>query len=128
MTEPLSLTLILVGIVVVVALLFDFVNGFHDAANAIATIVVTRTLTPFQAVLMAGAANFIGYFFFGTAVAKMIGHGVVHIESVTLTLLLATLIGAIAWDIIAWYFGGGVWRPQRGSELSKAMGLEAANV
>jgi PiT family inorganic phosphate transporter len=100
-----SLTFTLVVIVVAVALLFDFVNGFHDAANAIATIVVTRTLTPAQAVLMAGIANFIGYFIFGTAVAKMIGKGVVHIEQVTLPLLLATLAGAVLWNILTWLLG-----------------------
>jgi inorganic phosphate transporter, PiT family len=100
-----SLTLTLVAIVVVVALVFDFCNGFNDAANAIATIVVSKTLNPVQAVILAACSNFAGCFIFGTAVAKMIGHGVVHIENVTLTLLLATLAGAIVWDIIAWYFG-----------------------
>ncbi len=100
-----STTFLFVVIVVVVALLFDFVNGFHDAANAIATIVVTRTLTPGQAVLMAGIANFIGYFIFGTAVAKMIGKGVVHIEQVTLPLLLATLAGAVLWNVLTWLLG-----------------------
>jgi PiT family inorganic phosphate transporter len=97
--------LLMVAIVVVVALVFDFLNGFHDAANAIATIVVSRTLTPVQAVLLAGAANFIGYFTFGTAVAKMIGKGVVHVEQVTLPLLLATLAGAIVWNILTWLLG-----------------------
>ncbi len=100
-----SLTLTLVVIVVVVALVFDFCNGFNDAANAIATIVVSKTLNPIQAVILAACSNFAGCFIFGTAVANMIGHGVVHIEHVTLTLLLATLAGAIFWDIIAWYLG-----------------------
>jgi inorganic phosphate transporter, PiT family len=100
-----SLTLILVIVVVVVALTFDFCNGFNDAANAIATIVVSKTLNPGQAVILAACSNFAGCFIFGTAVANMIGHGVVHVEHVTLTLLLATLVGAIVWDIIAWYFG-----------------------
>jgi PiT family inorganic phosphate transporter len=98
-------TLTIVVIVVVVALLFDFVNGFHDAANAIATVVASKALTPGQAVLLAGAANFIGYFIFGTAVAKMIGKGVVHIEQVTLTLLIATLAGAIIWNVLTWLLG-----------------------
>ncbi|HAR64576.1 MAG: inorganic phosphate transporter [Candidatus Margulisiibacteriota bacterium] len=98
-------TLTLVIIVIIVALMFDFVNGFHDAANAIATIVVTRTLTPLQAVILAGCANFVGYFAFGTAVAKMIGNGVVNIEFVTLPLILATIVGAIIWNIITWIFG-----------------------
>ena len=96
---------VLVVVVVVIALLFDFVNGFHDAANAIATIVISKTLTPLQAVLLAGVSNFIGYFVFGTAVAKMIGKGVVHVEQVTLPLLLATLVGAIIWNVITWLLG-----------------------
>jgi inorganic phosphate transporter, PiT family len=96
---------IIVSVVVVAALVFDFVNGFHDAANAIATIVVSKTLTPLQAVIMAGMANFIGYFAGGTAVAKMVGKGVVHIEHVTLALLLATLMGAILWNLFTWILG-----------------------
>jgi inorganic phosphate transporter, PiT family len=95
----------LVVVVVIVALAFDFVNGFHDAANAIATIVVSKTLTPLQAVILAGTANFIGYFTFGLAVATMIGKGVVHIDQVTLPLLLATLLGAVAWNILTWLLG-----------------------
>jgi inorganic phosphate transporter, PiT family len=98
-------TFAIVVIVVIVALMFDFVNGFHDAANAIATVVVSKALTPGQAVLLAGASNFIGYFIFGTAVANMIGKGVVHVEQVTLTLLLATLAGAIVWNILTWLLG-----------------------
>jgi inorganic phosphate transporter, PiT family len=96
---------VLVVIVVVVALIFDFVNGFNDAANAIATIVVSKTLTPFQAVLLAGASNFIGYFLFGTAVARMIGKGVVHFDQVTLPLIFSALIGAVIWQIITWRLG-----------------------
>lgn len=95
----------LVVIVVVVALLFDFVNGFNDSANAIATIVVSKTLTPFQAVCMAAVANFIGYFLFGTAVAKMIGKGVVQFDQVTLPLIFAALIGAVVWQVITWRMG-----------------------
>jgi inorganic phosphate transporter, PiT family len=98
-------TFSLVVIVVIVALIFDFVNGFHDAANAIATIVVSKTLTPLQAVALAGAANFIGYFTFGLAVATMIGKGVVHMNQVTLPLLLATLLGAVLWNIFTWLLG-----------------------
>lgn len=96
---------VLVLVIVIAALLFDFINGFHDAANAIATIVVSKTLTPLQAVIMAGAANFIGYFWFGTEVAKMIGKGVVQIDNVTLTVILATLTGAIIWNIFTWILG-----------------------
>ncbi|HUI92174.1 MAG TPA: inorganic phosphate transporter [Chitinivibrionales bacterium] len=95
----------LVVVIVIIALLFDFVNGFHDAANAIATVVVTRTLTPGQAVLMAGLANFIGYFTFGVAIAKTVGKGIVHIDHVTLTVVLAALCGAIIWNIITWLIG-----------------------
>jgi PiT family inorganic phosphate transporter len=98
-------TFTLVVIVVIVALIFDFVNGFHDAANAIATIVVSKTLTPLQAVILAGASNFVGYFAFGLAVATMIGKGVVHINQVTLPLLLATLLGAVLWNIFTWLLG-----------------------
>lgn len=91
--------------IICLALLFDFLNGFHDAANAIATIVVTRTLTPFQAVLLAGAANFVGYFIFGVAIANTIGKGVVDLKYVTLTFVLAALIGAIIWNILTWLLG-----------------------
>jgi PiT family inorganic phosphate transporter len=98
-------TFALVVIVVVIALLFDFVNGFHDAANSIATVVVTRTLTPGQAVLMAGAANFIGYFAFGVAIAKTVGKGIIQIDHVTLPVVLAALVGAIIWNMITWYLG-----------------------
>jgi PiT family inorganic phosphate transporter len=106
-----SSVLILVTIIVASALIFDFLNGFHDAANTIATIVVTRTLSPLTAVLLAGAANFIGYFTFGTAVAKTIGMGVVHLDMASLTatlplrLILAALIGASLWNITTWILG-----------------------
>ncbi len=93
------------ALVIFLALMFDFLNGFHDAANAIATIVISRTLTPFQAVILAGFANFIGYFVFGVAIAKMIGKGVVQIETITLPLLLGALIGAILWNILTWIWG-----------------------
>jgi inorganic phosphate transporter, PiT family len=98
-------TFTLVVVVIVIALIFDFVNGFHDAANAIATIVVSKTLTPLQAVALAGTANFIGYFAFGLAVATMIGKGVVHIDQVTLPILLTTLLGAVLWNILTWLLG-----------------------
>jgi inorganic phosphate transporter, PiT family len=99
------LTLISLIIVVSAALIFDFLNGFHDAANTISTIVVTRTLTPGAAVLMAGAANFIGYFAFAHEVAKTIGKGVVMLDSVTLPLILGALAGAIVWNLITWLLG-----------------------
>jgi len=91
--------------IIVLALVFDFLNGFHDAANAIATIVVTKTLSPFQAVLLAGFANFVGYFVFGVAVAEMIGKGIVNIDFITLPLILAALVGAIIWNIMTWILG-----------------------
>jgi inorganic phosphate transporter, PiT family len=100
-----SSALTLVIIIVAVALIFDFLNGFHDAANTIATIVVTKTLTPLQAVILAGASNFIGYFAFGTAVAATIGKGVVHMETATLPLILAALIGATLWNLATWLLG-----------------------
>ncbi len=103
-----TLTILLV-VVIAVALLFDFLNGFHDAANAIATIVVTRALTPFQAVIMAGLANFIGFFFVGTAIAKTIGKGVVDISLIPhdmlLPLLFSALLGAVIWNLITWLLG-----------------------
>jgi PiT family inorganic phosphate transporter len=103
-----TLSIILIA-VIAIALVFDFLNGFHDAANAIATIVVTRTLTPVQAVILAGFANFIGYFTLGTAIAKTIGKGVVHINLIPadmlLPLLFSALMGAVIWNIITWLLG-----------------------
>lgn len=96
---------VLVTVIIIASLLFDFINGFHDAANSIATIVVSKTLTPLQAVIMAGLANFLGYFWFGTEVAKMIGKGVVQIDDVTLLVILATLVGAVMWNIATWLLG-----------------------
>ena len=87
------------------ALLFDFVNGFHDSANAIATVVGTRTLKPLHAVSIASIANFIGPFIFGTAVASTVGKGIIKPEFSTTEVILAGLIGAIVWNIITWYFG-----------------------
>ena len=87
------------------ALFFDFVNGFHDSANAIATIVGTRVLKPLHAVSMAAIANFAGPFVFGTAVAATVGKGIIQPEFSTIYVILAGLIGAIVWDLITWYFG-----------------------
>ena len=87
------------------ALLFDFVNGFHDSANAIATVVGTRTLRPLHAVTMASITNFIGPFIFGTAVAVTVGKGIIRPEFATTEVILAGLIGAIIWNLITWYFG-----------------------
>jgi PiT family inorganic phosphate transporter len=98
-------SLALVGVIVLVALAFDFINGFHDAANSIATIVSTRVLTPFWAVVWAAFFNFSAAFLFGTAVAKTVGAGMVHLEFVTPWVILAGLVGAITWDLITWWFG-----------------------
>jgi inorganic phosphate transporter, PiT family len=88
-----------------IALIFDYINGFHDAANSIATVVSTRVLTPGQAVVWAAFFNFIAAFGFGTAVARTIGNGMIDIALVTFGVIFAGLIGAIAWDLITWYFG-----------------------
>src|SRR6476620_2345883 len=88
-----------------VALVFDYINGFHDAANSIATVVSTRVLSPGKAVVWAAVFNFIAAFTFGTAVAKTVGSGLVDIRIVTFAVIFAGLIGAIVWDLITWYFG-----------------------
>src|SRR5436190_4431534 len=92
-------------LIITVALIFDYINGFHDAANSIATVVATRVLTPFQAVLWAAFFNFISAFTFGTGVASTMGKGYVDIKKVTLEVILAGLIGAILWDLITWWQG-----------------------
>ena len=97
--------LALVILVIVVALVFDYINGFHDAANSIATVVSTRVLSPGQAVIWAAFFNFVAAFVFGTAVAKTVGSGMVDIKIVTSSVILAGLIGAIVWDLITWYYG-----------------------
>src|SRR5712692_2073593 len=98
-------SLLLVGIIVLVALAFDFINGFHDAANSIATVVSTRVLRPFWAVVWAAFFNFSAAFLFGTAVAKTVGAGMVHLEFVTPWVILAGFVGAIVWDLITWWLG-----------------------
>ena len=96
--------LILVIVVVLLGVIFEYVNGFHDAANAIATVVATRVLTPLQAVLMAGTLNLVGALS-GVAVAKTVGNGIVDAKVVTQDLVVAALIAAIAWDLLTWWFG-----------------------
>jgi PiT family inorganic phosphate transporter len=91
--------------IVSVALIFDFINGFHDSANSIATIVSTRVLSPVAAVVWAAFFNFVAAFGFGTAVAKTIGSGLIDISIVDPLVVLAGLIGAILWDLATWYFG-----------------------
>ena len=97
--------LALIGLIVVVALSFDFLNGFHDAANSIATVVSTRVLSPAQAVLWAAFFNFVAAFVIGTHVANTVGKGMVDPAGITLYVILASLIGAIFWDLITWYYG-----------------------
>src|SRR5437899_4964502 len=91
--------------VIILSLAFEFSNGWHDAANSIATVVSTRVLTPFRAVVWAAFWNFIAAFVFGTAVAKTIGKGMVHIEMVDQKVLLAGLLGAIGWNLITLTLG-----------------------
>jgi inorganic phosphate transporter, PiT family len=95
----------LVVFIVLVALVFDFINGFHDAANSIATVVSTRVLTPLQAVAWAAFFNFVAAFGFGVNVARTVGKGIVHPEAVDARVILAGLVGAIVWNLITWYGG-----------------------
>jgi inorganic phosphate transporter, PiT family len=92
-------------LVISVALLFDFLNGFHDAANSIATVVTTRVLTPMQAVAWAAFFNFVAAFGFGTAVAKTIGKGMIDVTAVDIRVIFCALVGAIVWDILTWWWG-----------------------
>jgi len=91
--------------IIAVALVFDYINGFHDAANSIATIVATRVLTPLQAVVWAAFFNFVAAFLFGTAVAKTVGKGFVDLSLVTPHVILCGLAGAILWDLLTWWLG-----------------------
>ena len=88
-----------------VALIFDYINGFHDAANSIATVVSTRVLSPGKAVIWAAFFNFVAAFTFGTAVARTVGAGMIDIRIVTFSVIFGGLAGAIVWDLITWYFG-----------------------
>src|SRR5499425_239671 len=88
---------------ILTALVFDYLNGFHDAANSIATVVSTRVLSPLQAVAWAAFFNFVAAFTFGTAVANTVGKGFVDITLVTPYVILAGVVGAIAWDLITWW-------------------------
>jgi inorganic phosphate transporter, PiT family len=92
-------------VIVAVALVFDFINGFHDSANSIATVVSTRVLSPGVAVLWAAFFNFVAAFVVGTAVAKTIGKGLIDISVVDPHVILGALLGAIVWDLITWYLG-----------------------
>ena len=90
---------------VLVALVFDFLNGFHDSANSISTVVSTRVLSPKYAVLWAAFFNFVAAFLIGTQVAHTIGRGIIHLDIVDNILILSALSGAIIWNIITWYYG-----------------------
>ncbi|MCL5036765.1 MAG: inorganic phosphate transporter [Chloroflexi bacterium] len=91
--------------VVVISLIFDFVNGFHDSANIVAVMISTRVLSPIWALSIAASAEFLGPFLFGTSVAKTIGKDIVDPTLITAWVIIAALIGAIAWNLITWYFG-----------------------
>ena len=95
----------IVVVLVLVALAFDFMNGFHDAANSIATVVSTRVLTPYQAVMLAAFFNFIAVFVFQLSVATTIGRGIIDPGVVDHYLVFGALVGAISWNIITWYYG-----------------------
>ena len=100
-----TIALTTIVVIVIFALVFDYINGFHDAANSIATVVSTRVLSPAQAVMWAAFFNFIAFIFFGTEVAKTVGSGMIELSAVNYAVILAGLIGAIVWNLITWYFG-----------------------
>jgi PiT family inorganic phosphate transporter len=100
-----DVTVTYVLVIIGVALVFDFINGFHDSANSIATVVSTRVLSPGVAVFWAAFFNFIAAFTIGTAVAKTISKGLIHPEVIDANVILAGLIGAIVWDLITWWVG-----------------------
>src|SRR5450432_4113590 len=92
-------------LVLLVALVFEYTNGFHDTANSIATVVSTKVLTPRQAILLAVVTNLVGAIFIGTTVAKTIGSGLVDTEVVTIMTVLCALISAISWNLLTWWLG-----------------------
>ena len=96
---------LLIVALVGLALLFDFLNGFHDSANVVATMISSRAMTPTAALIIASVANFIGPLIFGVAVAKTIGHDVASPDSITIAVVLAALVSASIWNIITWAFG-----------------------
>jgi PiT family inorganic phosphate transporter len=99
------MSLLFIIFIILVALVFDYTNGMHDAANSISTIVSTRVLSPRQAVIWAAFFNFVAFLIFSTTVAVTIGKGMIDIKTVTATVILAGLSGAIFWNMITWYFG-----------------------
>jgi len=109
-------------VVVGLALFFDYTNGFHDAANVVATIIATGAMTPWKALSMAAICEFIGPFLFGTAVAQTIGKGIIDISAfdaraidISIILIVAALIGAISWNLITQFFPCIDWRDAGGS-------------
>jgi PiT family inorganic phosphate transporter len=98
-------TFVLAASIILIALVFDFINGFHDAANSVATVVSTRVLTPGQAVIWAAFFNFVAAFVFGTGVAQTVGKSLVDLRIVTPYVVLAGVLGAIVWDVLTWYLG-----------------------
>jgi len=94
-----------VSLIILIALTFDFINGFHDSANSVATVVSTRVLSPLQAVAWAAFFNFVAAFSFGTGVAGTVGKGMIDLRFVTPVVILAGLLGAITWDLLTWWFG-----------------------
>jgi PiT family inorganic phosphate transporter len=92
-------------IVIGLALIFDFINGFHDSANSIATVVSTKVLSPLAAVILAATFNFIAFLFFPLKVATTIGKGVIHTETISLSLIAAAIIAAIIWNLVTWWMG-----------------------
>src|SRR5262245_20580834 len=103
--DPIALSLPLLIGLIGVALLFDFLNGLHDAANSIATIVSTRVLRPQYAVMWAAFFNFIAFLFFGLHVADTVGRGIVSANVIDAHVIFGALTGAIAWNLITWYYG-----------------------
>ena len=103
--EVTQLALWIVVVLVLVALAFDFMNGFHDAANSIATVVSTRVLKPYQAVLLAAVFNFVALFVFHLQVATTIGRGIIDQGVVDHILVFGALVGAISWNVITWWYG-----------------------
>src|SRR3990172_9441845 len=103
--EPVAIGLGVVVLLVLVALAFDFMNGFHDAANSIATVVSTRVLKPYKAVIWAAFFNFVALFVFELKVASTIGTGIVETAIVDHYVVFGALTGAITWNVITWYYG-----------------------
>lgn len=96
---------ILIIVLVALALIFDFLNGFHDSANVVATMISSRAMTPTAALVITSVGNFIGPFVFGVAVAKTIGQDVASPNSITISVVLAALLSASIWNLLTWYFG-----------------------